>query len=111
MSERVNEKAELREKYNNNEMRDDEDEDLLYEVDKMLRLEVVRYKKLKVLNSEDEKRKRKMRHEDDKRMKIKIEGERKREWIMKEENDKKLRTVQALLKGIIGVGCKNEVRM
>ena len=65
---------------------------LLYEADKMLRLEKIRNNKreLKELNEKERK------------LRLKTQGEKKRQWILKQEEKSKLRLVQSLMRGIIG---------
>ena len=73
---------------------------LLYEADKMLRLEKIRNnnRELRELNQEEQK------------LRLKAQGERKREWILKREEKSKLRLVQSLMRGIIWAGVDTSVK-
>ena len=82
-------------------MRDDEDELLLIEVDKLLRLEKVRVNTQEWKVRNDERNVRKLEYESERKMKLKQGGERKREWILKAENNEKVRFLQAIIKGVV----------
>ena len=82
-------------------IRDDEDEMLLIEVDKLLRLEKVRVNTQEWKVRNDERNVRKLEYKSERKMKLKQGGERKREWILKAENNEKVRFLQAIIKGVV----------
>ena len=83
-------------------MSDSENAELLYEADKMLRLEEVKCKMKEWKLNREEKKLRDKVYEEEKKLRLEVRGGKKREWILKNENDTQLRLVQALLKDIIG---------